>query len=377
MKLSFSYWEQESLLGTPETIIVGAGIVGLNAAIRLKQLAPNDRVVVLDRSPIGAGGSTRNAGFACFGSPTELLDDLEHMSEHEVVELVRKRYDGLLRLRSLLGDDEIGYLPTGSYELFTRNDGEAFLRAAHTLERLNVLLEPITNTPTYCVISGGEIERKFNFTAIREAIANPLEGTIDTGLMMRNLRKLAAGMGVEIFGGMDVDGWSDEGPFVRVSGPGYALKCLRLLICTNGFAAELLPGLDATPARNLVLVSEPLAGLDWNASFHMHAGYVYFRNIGQRLLIGGARHLDPAWNERSAVPEEVRHALVALVNEHLFSNREVSFSHEWTGFLGVGNTRQPLIGQSTPRVSYAVRMGGMGVAIGSAVGHEVAELALA
>ena len=377
MKLSFSYWEQASLLGTPETVIVGAGIVGLNAAIGLKQLAPNDRVVVLDRSPMGSGGSTRNAGFACFGSANELLDDLDRIDESSVVDLVQKRFDGLLRLRSLLGDECIGYLPTGSWELFTDNDLDAFHRASASLDRLNRLIHPVTQATTYESVTGDEIARKFGFTAIREAIKNPLEGTIDTGLMMRNLRKLATSLGVELFGGMDVDGWSDEGGSVRIDGPGYILRCQRLLICTNGFAKELLPQLDAAPARNLVLVSEPIDRLTWDASFHMQSGYVYFRNIGKRLLIGGARHLDPDWQQTTAVPEHVRNALLELVHRNLFPEQTVAFSHEWTGYLGVGNTRQPLIGKASERVTYGVRMGGMGVAIGSAVGQEVAELALA
>lgn len=376
MKLSFSYWEQESLLGSPHSVVIGAGIVGLNAAIALKKHAPNDRVVVLDRSPLGAGGSTRNAGFACFGSPTEILDDLSRMPETAVVSLVKKRYDGLHTLRQLLGDAAIGYSPTGSFELFTDADLEAFNRASAAIDRLNALLHPITNTPTYRQVSGEDIARNFNFTAIREAIANPLEGTIDTGLMMRNLRLMAAQMGVEIFGGMDVDGWEESPRHVTVRGAGFALHCQRLLICTNGFAAQLLPEMDVTPARNLVLVSEPLPQLNWNASFHMNEGYIYFRNIGNRLLIGGARHLDHEWHRSEPVPDRVRTALTDLVDAHLFPSENIRFTHEWMGFLGVGQTREPLLSKHSERVSYGVRMGGMGVAIGTAVGQQLAGLSL-
>lgn len=376
MKMSFSYWEQESLLGSPESLIIGAGIVGLNAAIALKKHAPNDRVVVLDRSPLGAGGSTRNAGFACFGSPTEILDDLSRMPESAVVNLVQKRYDGLHTLRQLLGDTGIGYSPTGSFELFTDADLDAFNRASEAIERLNALIHPITKKRTYEHISGEKIGRNYNFKAIREAIANPLEGTIDTGLMMRNLRLLAAQLGVEIFGGMDVDGWEETPHFVKVSGDGFALHCQRLLICTNGFAAQLLPEMDVTPARNLVLVSEPLPQLNWNASFHMNEGYIYFRNVGNRLLIGGARHLDHEWHRSDYVPEIVRTTLTNLVNTHLFPSQNIRYTHEWMGFLGVGQTREPLVAKHSERVSYGVRMGGMGVAIGTAVGQQLASLSL-
>jgi len=50
-----------------------------------------------------------------------------------------------------------------------------------------------------------------------------------------------------------------------------------------------------------------------------------------------------------------------------------NISHRWTGWLGVGKDRRPLIGQTQPGLHYAVRMGGMGVAIGCGVGKELAK----
>lgn len=44
-------------------VIVGAGFAGLAAARRLAQLAPNDRIVVLDAQRIGWGAAGRNSGF--------------------------------------------------------------------------------------------------------------------------------------------------------------------------------------------------------------------------------------------------------------------------------------------------------------------------
>ena len=38
------------------------------------------------------GASTKNAGFACFGSLSEILDDLQSHSKEEVLQLVKKTY---------------------------------------------------------------------------------------------------------------------------------------------------------------------------------------------------------------------------------------------------------------------------------------------
>ena len=46
----------------------------------------------------------------------------------------------------------------------------------------------------------------------------------------------------------------------------------------------------------------------------------------------------------------------------------------WSGILGIGDQKKPIIERVSPNVVVAVRMGGMGVAIGSLVGEEAAAL---
>ena len=89
-----SYWESQSFLHY-HYIIIGSGITGLSTAIELKEKYPLRSVLVLERGLLPTGASTRNAGFACMGSVTELLDDLKDMTEEEVVKLVEWRKKGL------------------------------------------------------------------------------------------------------------------------------------------------------------------------------------------------------------------------------------------------------------------------------------------
>ena len=74
--LALSYWEHQSFFGSAEVVIIGAGLVGLTAALYLKQRRPNWHVVVLERRALPSGASTRNAGFACLGSISEPLPDI-------------------------------------------------------------------------------------------------------------------------------------------------------------------------------------------------------------------------------------------------------------------------------------------------------------
>ncbi|RYZ31199.1 MAG: FAD-binding oxidoreductase, partial [Sphingobacteriales bacterium] len=131
----FSYWERQSFLHY-DHIIVGAGIVGLSTAIELRERFPAKRVLVLERSLFPYGASTRNAGFACMGSFTELLDDLKYNSEEAMVALFLERKRGLDILRERLGDDAIGYRQRGSYELIP----EAELPLLEQLPKVNQAL---------------------------------------------------------------------------------------------------------------------------------------------------------------------------------------------------------------------------------------------
>ena len=70
-----SFWEKESFINQTVYLIIGSGIVGLSTAIYLKQREKGKKVTVLERGFLPTGASTKNAGFSCIGSPSELLDD--------------------------------------------------------------------------------------------------------------------------------------------------------------------------------------------------------------------------------------------------------------------------------------------------------------
>ncbi len=123
--MNFSFWEYDSWFSNVDFTIIGSGITGLNCAWELQKKHPKAKVLVLERGLLPNGASTKNAGFACFGSISEILDDLDSHSEEEVVKLVEKRVKGLQLLRENLGDENIGYEAHGGYELFTREDAEA------------------------------------------------------------------------------------------------------------------------------------------------------------------------------------------------------------------------------------------------------------
>ena len=134
---TLSYWERDSFFKDIDFAIIGSGIVGLNAALTLKEQDPSVNVVVFERGVLPEGASTRNAGFACFGSITELMDDLENHSEEEVFALVERRYRGLQRLRQRVGDKNLVYEELGGFEIFQNIESNIFEKCADSLSYFN------------------------------------------------------------------------------------------------------------------------------------------------------------------------------------------------------------------------------------------------
>ena len=120
--MNLSYWELKTWLNNVDFTIVGSGIVGLSTASHLKKKVPKAKIVVLEKGLFPQGASTKNAGFACFGSLSEILQDLQSHTPDEVVALVRQRHEGLQLLRVTLGDDVLSYQQLGGYELFLDKD---------------------------------------------------------------------------------------------------------------------------------------------------------------------------------------------------------------------------------------------------------------
>ena len=85
-----SFWERDSFLHY-DFIVVGGGIIGLSTAISLRTSAPNASILLLERGIFPSGASTKNAGFACFGSLTEILSDCQRIGEDATLDIIEKR----------------------------------------------------------------------------------------------------------------------------------------------------------------------------------------------------------------------------------------------------------------------------------------------
>ncbi len=371
---NLSFWEEEAFFRDIDALIIGSGLVGLSAAISLREQRPDWRVVVLERGPLPIGASTRNAGFACFGSMTELMDDLTQMPAETVWEVVAMRWRGLQLLRKRLGDRRLGYREYGGFEVFRSEEQDVREQCLAHLPDFNYRLRDITGLPQVFQPADERIT-DFKFNAIRWLIRNGAEGQLHTGNMMKALLAMAREKGVEVYNGIEIARLEEAGSGVLLeTTAGWSIRAERLLVATNGFAGRLLPELQVEPARNQVLVTEPIPGLAFQGCFHYDRGYFYFRNLGERILLGGGRQLAPETEHTDELGSSplIRGALVRLLREVILPGREAQVQKWWSGILGVGAAKAPIVRRLSERLTVAVRLGGMGVAIGSQMGEKAA-----
>ena len=369
--MNFSYWEIKTWLSKTDFCIVGSGIVGLNCALHLKERFPKANILVLEKGVLPQGASTKNAGFACFGSLSEILDDLQSHSQEEVIKLIKKRYDGLKLLRKTLGDNVINYQNNGGFELFTKEDIELFESCLENREAINKMLFPIFKEDLFCMK-----ENVFNFKNINnQYIFNAFESQLDTGKMMEALLQKAQLNRIKILNNIVVEEFTENEGSVKIKTNQFEISTAKLLIATNGFASELI-GQKVKPARAQVLITKPIEGLHIKGTFHLDKGYYYFRNIENRILLGGGRNLD--FNEEETVKfgltDLVQNKLENLLKTTILPETPFEIEHRWSGIMGVGNKKEAVVKQISNHVYCGVRLGGMGVAIGSIVGKELSDL---
>jgi len=391
--MAISVWEQSTYFAPKDLVIVGCGFVGLWTAYEAIHQNPKLNITILERGTIPSGASTRNAGFSCFGSVSELISDIQLMGEAAMLETVKMRYDGLQRIQEVFKAKEIDYNQWGGYELFEGKKGakndESGLYDISKLESdiayLNKILAPALKTPKkngkYLPIytNASKVIKKLGFQGIEALAFNQLEGQLNSAKLVLALQKAVQAKGVQILFNTEVKKFKSHKKGVTITTNLEAvLETKQFLVCTNGFAKQLIPSLDVVPARGQVFVTEPIKNLKFKGCFHFDEGYYYFRNLGNRLLLGGARNADFK-NEKTYSLETsatIQKVLEDFMMQRILpkGSKKPKIELRWSGTMGMGTIKKPIIEQIQPNVYCAVRMSGMGVAIAPIVAKKALKL---
>ena len=157
---------------------------------------------------------------------------------------------------------------------------------------------------------------------------------------------------------------------------GLEMDTAMVAVCTNGYAHELLPDLPVEPARGQVLKTSPIPGLRIRGTFHYDEGFYYFRDHQGGVLLGGGRNLDIVGETTAEEGTTVRiqDALEELLRTLIIPGQPFNIERRWSGIMGMGPSKSPIIERRSERVVVAVGLGGMGVAIGIRVARRASAL---
>jgi gamma-glutamylputrescine oxidase len=365
-----SWWENDQLLHSFDFLIVGGGFVGRYTALLLAEKYPKANIGIIDRSPFGAGASTRNAGFATFGNVTEIIDDLRTMSYEEVGTLVGDRFKGLKWIQERFQQAAFDYLPSGGWELFyTGLEAE---RAYDQLEPVQKLMKEATGLSD---VFQTQNTASLGFVCAQKGIYNPYEGQLHPvkllGLIDASLREKK----VKQMGGLQALS-INKGEVATQEG--YTLSSKQVIVCTNAFVPQLLPQMtqQIVPARGQILVTAPLKKPIPQGIYHSDDGYIYFRSLGDRVLLGGGRNLFRQ-AETSYLIEQ-NQSVLDYLRDYLYKvitpQETPAIASAWSGIMAMGTGKFPLIERVDDHTLLCARMGGIGVALSPIAAQKVVDL---
>lgn len=379
-----SPWEDELL--SYDVVVVGAGLIGLSSAIEIAERNRSTRIAILERGLVPTGASTRNAGFACFGSAGEILSDIARMGQEGALGVVAQRIAGLQKLKQRTADSNIGYEEHGGHELFF--DDHPALRS---LPELNTLVEPLLGKDVFT--RRDDLINEFMLGERVKALVHiKHEATVHSGLLINALWTKAEHLGIRVFTGALVTSINGEELTVHTIAGERTIEAKTVVLATNGNMSQItfnrnrpkfkIIDVDASkplptfaPARGQVLLTTPIAGLPLRGSFHFNDGYYYFRNLNDRVLFGGGRNTDFAGETTFSMSttEPLQQNLEDLLGTVIAPGRDFTIDRRWSGTMAFAEDKQPLVRKIADNAFLAFGCNGMGVAIGSNIGAEVAD----
>ncbi|WP_312765012.1 FAD-dependent oxidoreductase [Epilithonimonas sp.] len=365
-----SIWETETFYRKRDIAIIGSGFTGLWTAISIKEKHPEKSVLIIERTSVPTGASTRNAGFACFGSLTEIISDSEKMGWDKTLDLVKMRFEGLEKIQNYFTNDDIDFELCGGYEIL--NDESALEK----LNEVNEKLAPITKTENTYRIANEKIA-EFGLGKSDFLVENLCEGSLHSGKLLNQLLEKCHELKVEFLIGTEIESVSENNYEIEIKiDNNLILKSEKVIYCTNAFSSKFLESEEIIPARGQIILTEPIENLKLKGTFHCEEGFYYFRNLGNRILLGGARNQDFETEKTTDfdTTDFLQNHLEQFLKEVILPNQDFKIAMRWSGIMAMGTEKTPIVKRISKRQFCAVRLSGMGVALAPKIGEMVCEL---
>lgn len=201
-------------------------------------------------------------------------------------------------------------------------------------------------------------------------------GDVNPLLYSRGLAEAASRAGATLHGDSRALRLERDGSGWKLTTSGGTLRAARVLVCCNGYADDLVPGLRRAlvPVFGSVLASNPLprelaSAIMPGRQVLYESGLVtvYYRVDGQnRLIIGGRGPMRPISSPTTLGPI-ARHALALWPGL-----AGIGWQTAWGGRVAVTTDHMPHVHELAPGLIAAYGYNGRGVALASALGGPMA-----
>ena len=347
-----------------DVAVVGGGLVGVALA---RGLAAAGRLpLVLEREHLAAGASGRNAGLLLPGTAELYPGLVTRWGRSQAAELWRGGADGARRLVDWLAEDacDADWRPEGA------------LHVATTLAQAEVLADAmVTMTADGFDVSWLAPGDLSGFTSqpvpstFHGALYDPLGGPLHSGRLVTGLAAAAARRGARFVEGCAVKSLRVEHTGVMLDTTRGGVRSDLVVVATNAWANQLIPGVPILPVRGQVLATAPLPPGVLRGAWSLNDGSEYGQQLPDgRLLLGGMRQTVPD-REVGRLDPEVNDAIQARLESWLAATFPAldrpPVPWRWAGIMAWTPDRLPLIGPACPgeRVWLAAGFNGHGLSL--------------
>jgi gamma-glutamylputrescine oxidase len=352
-----------------EICIVGGGLAGLTAAVKLARSGRS--VVLLEAQRVAWGASGRNGGFVSAGYATGLAAIEQRVGPHQAKELYHLSKEGVEIVRRHIADLGIAEAqPVPGIVKALRYDSRGALRQSRDrLERDFGVRQRY--------LSRDEVRGMFVSPKYREAVLDEEAFHFHPLNYGRALAREAVRCGAVLHESSAVFAADLDGPRKTLRTEAAVIEAEQVLVATGGYTGAILPALRRSflPIATYVLLTEHAPELVRSA-IRTSAAVLDDRRAGDyyRLVDGESRIL---WGGRITTRTIDPRDIAALLRREMVGTypqlRDLKVEVAWSGLMSYARHLMPQIGQLRPGVWFCTAFGGHGMNTTAIGGTVIAE----
>ena len=351
-----------------DVAVIGGGLTGLSAALTLSRGGLD--VVVIDGAALGAGASTRNAGFLSAELRRPLAALIERFGRARALAIAREARRAAAFLKALIDEENLDCTLHMSGRLVLACRPRHYHRLAEEARLESRLLGASVE-----MIPRAELESEIGSDLYHGAKLQAQCGVLHPGQLLRGLATRVREAGATLVSDNPVMSVRGARSRFLVTTRAGEVSAGRLVVATNGYSGRAVPylrrrlvSLDVHMIATARLAPDRMRALLPQGRACIESSRIrrFFRAspAHDRLLFGGRV------SQRASV-ERAHRELASAMHAVFPQIRDVALTHVWSGRIALTGDGLPHAGERDG-LHYVAGMNGAGIAMGPYLGHQVA-----